>query len=157
MHTATPRPLPSPDSRRARSTVSVGAILLATLCATNARAEPSRFDGAWDVTIDCPSNSEPSNAKGYTYRFPAIVRDGALVGGRGKADEPGSLHVEGPIADDGSAMLQATGRTGDPAYAARHPSFGSPYGYRIKAQFDEARGTGTRLEARACSFVFVRR
>ena len=88
-------------------------------------AEPSRYDGTWDVAIDCPSNSEPSNAKGYAFHFPASVKDGTLAGGRGKPDEGGSLQIEGPIAADGSAMLRAKGRTGDPVYAVKHPSSAS--------------------------------
>ena len=131
---------------------------VAMLIAAHASAaEPSRFEGDWDVSIDCPSNTEETNAKGYAYHFPATVKDGVMTGGRGTSEEPGSLYIEGPIAVDGTAMLQARGRTGDPAYAVKHPSTGSPYTYRIRAMFDDRRGTGKRLEARECGFVFVKK
>ncbi len=121
-----------------------------------AGAASSRFDGAWEVAIDCPDRSEATNAKGYDYRFPATVKDGVLSGNR-NGDEPGSLTIEGPIAADGSALLQARGRTGDPTYAVGRPAKGSAYRYRIQAQFDGDRGTGERLEQRVCHFTFVRR
>ena len=119
-------------------------------------ADSSRFDGAWTVRIDCPSNTEESAAKGYKYDFPATVAQGHLSGHHGDEGTPGSLRIEGPIQPDGSAEFLARGRTGNPDYAARRPSSGTPYSYRIQARFEGARGTGSRLETRVCNFVFVR-
>lgn len=121
------------------------------------QAASSRFDGAWEVAIDCPSNTEESGAKGYRYRFPGIVANGVLTASAGTDDSPGSLRIDGPIAADGSAEFQARGRTGNPDFAVKHPSSGTRYTYRIKAQFDGEKGTGARIEARVCNFAFAKR
>lgn len=144
------------------SSLAACGILMALGCTAafgqGAPAPPvSRFDGGWNITVDCPSNSEPSGAKGYAYRLSGTVQDGLLVASQGTPDAPGSLRIEGPIRPDGSADLRARGRTGDPDYAVKHPSSGTAYWYRIKAQFDEAKGTGTRMEARVCNIVFAKR
>ncbi len=117
----------------------------------------SRFDGDWVGNIDCPSNTEESGAKGYRYQFPAVVKDGVFAASVGAENSPGSLRVEGPIRPDGSAELRARGRTGNPEYAAKHPSSGTPYAYRIKVQFDGDKGSGSRIETRVCNFVFVKK
>jgi hypothetical protein len=31
------------------------------------KADQSQFDGTWNVTLTCPSNTESSGALGYTY------------------------------------------------------------------------------------------
>jgi hypothetical protein len=124
--------------------------------AQTAAANPSRFDGAWTVRIQCPSNSEDSGAKGYAYSFAATVRDGFITGSHGEEGSAGSLRIDGRIAPDGEATLRARGRTGNPDYAVNKPTSGSPYSYTIKANFEESSGTGTRLEARVCNFTFTR-
>ena len=41
---------------------------------TPAVAEPSAFDGTWDVTLTCPPlNDDVDDAKGYTQRFSGQV------------------------------------------------------------------------------------
>ncbi|MGI9027125.1 MAG: hypothetical protein ACR2GP_16430 [Burkholderiaceae bacterium] len=117
----------------------------------------SRFDGDWTVSIDCPSNTEESGAKGYRFQFPAVVKDGVLAASVGMEGWSASLRIEGPIRSDGSAELRARGRTGNPEYAAKQPLSGTPYSYRIKAQFDDDKGTGSRIETRVCNFVFARK
>ena len=114
------------------------------------------FDGAWTVNIHCPSNTEESGAKGYKYDFPAKVVNGYLSGSHGEEGTAGSLRIEGPIQPDGEATLRARGRTGNPDYAAKKPSSGTPYSYKIKAHFESARGSGSRVEARVCNFTFTR-
>jgi len=116
-----------------------------------------RFEGEWTVTMTCPNNTEKSAARGYKRQFPAQVKDGVLRGEIGVADSAGWLRIEGPIGADGSARLDAHGRTGDPDYAAAHPPPSSPYAFHIDARFDGAHGSGRRLEQRACNFVFERR
>ena len=121
-----------------------------------AQVEQSQFDGKWSVRISCPSNTEESGAKGYSYDFPASVVNGALTGSHGEAGTAGSLRIEGQISADGSTELRARGRTGNPDYAVKKPSFGTAYAYRIKGQFERTRGTGKRLEARVCNFTFTK-
>ena len=115
----------------------------------------ARFDGAWDVTIYCGNLDD--GTRGYTYNFVAEVKDGTLRAQHRAPDSPGSLRVAGKIAADGIAELSAHGRTGNPDYAFKRPSEGSPYSFRIKAKFDATRGTGERIDARPCSLTFVKR
>ena len=121
-----------------------------------AQATQSQFDGIWNVRISCPSNTEESGAKGYNYNFQARIENGLVSGSHGKEGTAGSLKIEGKISSDGSAELQARGRTGNPEYAVKKPSSGTPYSYRIKAHFERKSGTGTRLEARVCNFAFTK-
>jgi hypothetical protein len=143
------------------SVLALPIVLVATIAQAQAQAQPAapavtRFDGAWTVRIQCPSNSEDSGAKGYAYSFPATVKDGLLSGSHGEEGSAGSLKIEGPIQSDGDATLQARGRTGNPDYAVKRPASGSPYSYTIKAHFDASSGTGSRMEARVCNFTFAR-
>jgi hypothetical protein len=69
---------------------------------------------------------------------------------------PPPLRIEGPIQPDGEATLRARGRTGNPDYAAKKPSSGTAYSYKIKAHFEPAKGSGSRVEARVCNFTFTR-
>ncbi len=117
----------------------------------------NRFDGDWTIRIDCPANTESSGAKGYAYDFPASVLNGRLFGSRGAQGSAGSLQVEGTIAPNGDALLQAHGRTANPEYAASKPAPGTAYSYDIQAHFDGASGHGRRQEQRACDFTFGRR
>jgi len=122
-----------------------------------AQPESSQFDGDWMVRISCPSNTEESGAKGYSYEFPARVEGGILAGSHGAEGTAGSLRIEGRVSPDGKAELRARGRTGDPEYAVNKPSSGTAYTYRIKAHFEGTRGTGTRVEARVCNFTFSKK
>jgi len=146
---------------RPRSFVFVA--FLSTVLPSTASAQPSgagpssRFDGDWIVTMSCPNNTEKSAARGYKRQFPAQVKDGVLRGEIGVAESAGWLRIEGPIGADGSARLDAHGRTGDPDYAVAHPPPSSPYSFHIDARFDGARGSGHRLEQRVCDFAFERR
>ncbi len=134
----------------------VCAIQLSTIAnaQTPVSPSPTPFDGAWTVRIDCPATKEESGAKGYTYDFPATVTNGFISGSHGLPTSAGSLRIEGPIAPNGDALLQARGRTGNPDYAVKNPSSGTPYSFRIKAHFEPASGTGSRMESRVCNFTF---
>ena len=137
-------------------------ILLALAAAPTARAQSpdtgaSRFDGEWTVTMNCPSNTEKSAARGYKRQFPARVNGAALSGEIGVAEAAGWLRIEGRIGADGSALLDAHGRTGDPDYAVNQPPQSTPYAFHIDARFDAAHGTGRRVEQRVCNFTFDRR
>lgn len=142
-----------------KTPVLVFAICLAVSAArsqTHVAPSSSPFDGVWKVRIACPSNTEDSGAKGYTYEFPATVANGFLSASHGVEGTAGSLRIEGSIPADGNALLLARGRTGNPDYAAKKPSPGTAYSYTIKAHFEPASGSGTRMEARTCNFVFKR-
>lgn len=137
-----------------KSAVALALAISATTSIAQTAAAPARFDGNWSVRIDCPSNSEPSGTKGYVYDFPATIEKSFLSGTRGEPSAPGYLHIEGVIRPDGTAELRANGRTGNPDFAVKHPASGSTYTYQIAAQFASTKGTGQRLKARVCTFVF---
>jgi hypothetical protein len=143
-----PGGMPPPPQERAQEPAPVAPASVPT---TN------RFDGDWTIRIDCPLNAEPSGAKGDRVDFPASILNGRLFGSRGPQGAPGSLQVEGTIAPDGSATLQAHGRTAGPDDAANAPAPGTAYSYDIQARFDGASGTGKRQQQRACDVAFTRR
>jgi hypothetical protein len=117
----------------------------------------NRFDGDWTIRIDCPPDAEHAGAKGDSVDFPASVLNGRLFGSRGPQGAQGSLQVEGTIAPDGSATLQAHGRTAGADDTANKPAPGTAYSYDIQARFDGASGTGKRQQQRACDVAFTRR
>ncbi len=122
-----------------------------------AQAEPSAFDGAWNVTLICPPhNAEDDDAKGYTHRFPATVEGGVLRGTHGSDGEPGWHDLHGRIGANGDASLRLDGIVSNPKYAINGAQRGKPYTYRVKAHFDERIGTGQRLTGRACELRFTR-
>lgn len=111
-----------------------------------------RFDGKWQTIVSC----EPSRgALGFSYRFLSEVKDSKFRGLHGTEGESGFLLIEGDIAEDGTARLYATGKTGSKEYVpGTDTPRGTEYGYHINAQFKERTGTGTRVEGRPCSFEF---
>lgn len=132
------------------------AVLFLVYCSSGIAQQPaSRFDGIWDATISCGNLDD--GIRGYTYKFVAEVKDGVLRAQHRAPDSPGSLRVEGNIPPDGVAELNAFGRTGNPDYAVKRPSEGSPYTFRIKAKFDATRGSGERTDSRPCSLGFSKR
>jgi len=130
--------------------------LLAVLGPAGVPSRATRFDGAWEVKVDCPGNSEASGAKGYSYRFPAKVQDGLLVANHLAEGTPGSMRIDGAIPSDGKAQLTARGRTASSEYSVKRAAPGTAYSYAIAARFEASRGTGTRFDGRVCSFTFAR-
>jgi hypothetical protein len=117
------------------------------------------FDGKWLTTLTCP---DKGNTQGYTWKFPGVVTAGSFRGEHGTAGEPGYLLLEGPINDDGSAKLAASGIVASRKYGTGvFTSAGTDYSYNVKAQFKETEGTGTRdkglgIVGRPCTFDFVK-
>jgi hypothetical protein len=134
--------------------LAVPLLLIASL--TGVAAAQETFDGAWRGVITCAPHAEDGGARGYSYGFPAQVKNGVFHAERKAEDAPGSLRIDGPIQPDGTAELIAKGLTGHPDNAVRHPTPATPYTYRIKARFEGAKGVGTRLDARKCDFTFTR-
>ena len=69
---------------------------------------PTRFDGVWNVTVQCPAHE---GASGYTLRFPAQVKDAVLAGQFGAPGQPSSLTLSGKIGPDGNVSIDARGMT----------------------------------------------
>ncbi len=122
---------------------------------SGAVASAARFDGAWNVTVDCAST--PDGALGYRFDFVAQVKDGFLRGDHGVEGNSGWLRLEGTIQPDGSSKLEARGLTGDPKTSINGVARGLPLGYHVAAQFDASSGTGKRLELRTCNLHFAKR
>jgi hypothetical protein len=113
-----------------------------------------RFDGLWNVTVECPKH--PDGAFGYVITILAEVKDGFLRGGKGAEGAADSFRLQGNIQSDGTANLDARGITGDPKYLLKGGRPGTPYGYPVAAQFDGSRGTGRRTLLRECTLTFVK-
>jgi hypothetical protein len=115
----------------------------------------ARFDGAWNVTVQCPAHG---SASAYTRRLLAQVKDGALAAQLGDVGQPGFLTLSGKIQPDGKASIDARGMVGDPRNAVNRLSQGATYAYRVDAVFEGARGVGNRTDdaARPCGLTFVK-
>jgi uncharacterized caspase-like protein len=127
---------------------------LASLAAPPPTSSAARFDGIWNVTVECPRT--PTGAEGYALRFFVEVKDGVLRGQHGTDGQPSALTLTGQIQPDGSAAINARGLTGDPKYAVNRESKGTPYGYRATARFEGDRGTGKRTDIRPCDLTFAK-
>jgi uncharacterized caspase-like protein len=112
------------------------------------------FDGNWSVTIVCPTDR---TVLGYTFNFSAGVKGGVLHGERLTPGTPGWVVIDGPIGSDGGAMLKARGLTDVPVFSENKVKGGTPYAYTVDARFEGSRGTGRRIEVRACTLAFARR
>jgi hypothetical protein len=138
-----------------RNSIRIVAILMVAVLSSVAQAGVERFNGKWQTTVSC----EPSRgALGFSFRFMSEVKDGKLTGLHGTEDRPGYLFLEGEIQDDGSAKLYAKGQTNGKEFVpGRDTPPGTEFGYHVNAHFDERKGTGTRVEGRACSYEFERK
>ena len=114
----------------------------------------ARFDGAWNVTVECPAHG---TAAGYARRLLAQVKDRTLAAQLGNAGQPGSLTLSGKIQPDGKASIDARGMVGDPRNTANRLSQGTAFAYRVDAVFEATRGVGNRTDdVRPCSLTFVK-
>jgi hypothetical protein len=128
----------------------LAALALLVVPSVSVAGEP--FDGKWLTTVSCESARD---ALGYSFRFVGEVKEGKFRGLHGTEGQPSSLLIEGKIEADGEAKLYATGRTGSKEYVpGRDTQRGTEYSYNIAARFKGTKGTGTRVEGRACSFEF---
>jgi hypothetical protein len=141
--------------------IGFGLCVVAALIAqigTHALAQNATpFDGAWTVTLDCPTHKEGDDfAKAYREVFPAEVKAGALRGLLGAEGQPGCMLLTGKIARDGKANLKLDGMVSNERYAINDAPRGKPYTYKVRAQFEPTKGTGERLGQRKCDFTFVK-
>ena len=145
-------------------TVALGLVLAISVTApgggapTPAVAEPSAFDGTWDVTLTCPPlNDDVDDAKGYTQRFSGQVTEGMLRATHGVEGQPSWHLLTGEIPPDGKAMLRIEGIVKSADYAVNHAARGKSYAFRVRATFEGDHGRGVRLGKRKCEFDFRRR
>ncbi len=136
--------------------MKVPAILLVCLGCLGAPAALAghEFDGTWTTVLSCENSH---GALGYSFEFPATVRDGVLHAEKGTRGQPGWLTLDGTIGADGAATLYASGLVGAAPYAVGDRPAGTAYGYHVAAHFAAASGTGHRVEGRPCTVSFTRR
>ncbi len=142
------------ELRKAVRIVTIGALALLP----GASIAGGRYDGVWVTHLACEAHGE---TPAYKWEFPSEVKDGNFHGQHGEEGGPGYLVIDGKIADDGSAKLAAKGTVTQNHAHGVFAMKGNNYGYNIKAQFDDAKGTGTRDEGagilgRPCTFEFVK-
>jgi TIR domain len=113
-----------------------------------------RFDGRWQTTIVC---TDVQSARGYTIQLDSEVKDGILHGERGTEGQPNSTTMDGKIELDGSADFYVRGLTNDGVYTIGNLKPGSVFAYHIRARFEGASGTGSRVELRPCTFTALKR
>jgi hypothetical protein len=121
-----------------------------------AQATGGRFDGHWTTHLACEARGE---TPAYKFASPGVIKDSKFHGVHRQEGGPGSLVLDGSIAEDGGARLKATGTV---TQSHAHGVFaikGNHYDYNIKAQFTGTKGTGRRDEGvgilgRPCTFEF---
>jgi len=111
------------------------------------------FEGTWDTVLSCPNSN---GALGYSYKFPATVKNGILHAEKGEPNKPGWLAINGTISSDGSSSLYADGIVGAAPYAVGRRPAGTPYNYHIEAKFTDTSGIGHRIEGRPCDLSFTK-
>jgi hypothetical protein len=114
----------------------------------------NRFDGSWTTTVSCP---DAAGALGYSFDVPTTIHDGLLHGERMREGEPGHLLLDGQIQPDGQARMYAKGLVGASQFAVGQAPKGTDYGYHVVATFQDASGSGKRVEGRPCDRTFSRR
>jgi hypothetical protein len=115
-------------------------------------ARAASFDGNWSVLQVCETTSE--GARGYTWRYDAVVKDGHLLGQRRITGESSSLTLEGRIGADGTASLLARGISGSADHNLHFSPARTPISFRVVARFGATEGTGQRVGERKCAFTF---
>ncbi|MCC7049499.1 MAG: caspase family protein [Alphaproteobacteria bacterium] len=122
--------------------------------AAGAAGATRAFDGAWQTTVQCTQAAD--GAKGYVLNFVSQVKDGVFSGQYGSATNASSLALNGAIRPDGTALLNAIGRTGSEEFSVGRIQRGSSYTYTVNARFEGGRGSGSRNEVRPCNLTFVK-
>jgi hypothetical protein len=133
------------------------AVICALLLLPGASIAGGRYDGDWVTHLACEAHGE---TPAYKFLFPSTIKDGNFHGQHGEEGGPGYLVIDGKIADDG-AKLTAKGKVTQNHAHGVFAMKGDNYSYDIKAQFEDAKGTGTRNEGagilgRSCTFEFVK-
>lgn len=137
-------------------------VLIAAVCAVmllpGATIAGPKYDGNWMTHLACEAHGQ---TQGYKWDFPSTIKDGVFHGQHGEKDGPGYLVIDGKIADDGTSKLEAKGTVQQNNAHGIFAMKGNNYSYKIKAQFTDSKGTGTRNEGagilgRNCTFEFTK-
>jgi hypothetical protein len=117
-----------------------------------AQAQP--FDGQWTVLQVCEVTRE--GARGFTWQYPATVKDGHFAGQYRNEGESPSMSLRGSIRPDGSARLTARGVSGSADFNQQFAPRAAPIAFEVVARFAGTSGTGDRIGNRVCKFTFTR-
>jgi hypothetical protein len=117
-----------------------------------------KYDGNWITHLACEAHGQ---TPAYKWDFPSTIKDGMFTGQHGEKDGPGYLLIEGKINPDGTSKLEAKGTVSQNNAHGVFAMKGNSYSYKIKAQFSDAKGSGTRDEGagilgRNCTFDFTK-
>jgi len=117
-----------------------------------------KYDGNWVTHLACEAHG---STPGYKWEFPSTIKDGVFHGQHGEEGGPGYLVIDGKLADDGTSKLEAKGHVSTNNAHGVFAMKGNEYSYKIKAQFTDTKGTGTRDEGagilgRGCTFDFTK-
>jgi hypothetical protein len=117
-----------------------------------------KYDGNWITHLACEAHGQ---TPAYKWDFPSTIKDGMFTGQHGEKDGPGYLVIEGKINDDGTSKLEAKGTVSQNNAHGVFAMKGNNYSYKIKAQFSDTKGSGTRDEGagilgRNCTFDFTK-
>lgn len=95
--------------------------------------------------------------------LPAVLsftssRAADVAGDARRFDGTWTTIVDCAKASDGALgyTLQFDSKVNDGVLIGEHDQNLSPYAYHVKAQFDDKRGTGSRVELRKCGLTFIR-
>jgi hypothetical protein len=121
-----------------------------------ATLDAGRFDGKWTSTMSCPATAK---ALGYTFDFVAQVNGAHLHAQHGTEGAPASMSLDGNIEPDGSALFDAKGYTGLPAYNHGTGAPGILYVFKVAARFDGSSGGASVVlpAGRRCDFKFAKK
>jgi hypothetical protein len=133
-------------------------IICAVTLLPGALVAGGKFDGNWITHLACEGHGQ---TPAYKWDFPSTIKDGMFAGQHGEKDGPGYLVIEGKINDDGTSKLEAKGTVSQNNAHGVFAMKGNNYSYKIKAQFSDAKGSGTRDEGagilgRNCTFDFTK-
>jgi hypothetical protein len=133
-------------------------IICAVTLLPGALVAGGKYDGNWITHLACEAHGQ---TPAYKWDFPSTIKDGMFTGQHGEKDGPGYLVIEGKINDDGTSKLEAKGTVSQNNAHGVFAMKGNNYSYKIKAQFSDAKGSGTRDEGagilgRNCTFDFTK-
>jgi len=118
-----------------------------------AEGDSAKFDGVWDMILAC---APVGKARGYTWTVEARIQEGVFTAQYGKEGVPPCISFRGRVEPDGSALIFASGLSGDSRYNLYTRPEGTKVAFHIKASFTRTKGSGQRMENRPCEATFLK-
>jgi hypothetical protein len=115
-------------------------------------ATGKKFDGTWLTMWTCPNLEQ---YPGYSYQFSGQVTGGVYHGLRGVKGQPSSMVLDGKVESDGTAAFFGEIIVGS-SLVGLGAARGTPSDFHAVAKFENANGSGQRIEGRRCTLSFHR-